>query len=150
MAISPIWMPTLATRQPVLIVSLTFPPCCLCAQTYPPSVFKPNTRIYKNAIMATRRRLARTLQEPRFNLIHLHGFRHWKATTEYAKTRDILHVMKCSDIRKTIIYTQLAEFRNGEYHSAIAKIIDEARSLIESGFSFICDMEGAKLFSKRK
>jgi integrase len=123
------------------------------SQKYAPLVFNPNTRIYKNAVMATRRRLARTLQEPRFNLIHLHSFRHWKATTEYAKTRDILHVMKLlghKNIRNTIIYTQLAEFKNEEYHSAVAENIEEARELIESGFSFVCDIEGAKLFSKRK
>jgi hypothetical protein len=45
----------------------------------------------------------------------------------------------------------LADFRNEEeYHSAVATTIDEARKLIESGFNFVCDMDGAKLFSKRK
>jgi integrase len=120
---------------------------------YTPLIFNPNTCIYKTTITATRKRLARTLQNPRFNLIHLHSLRHWKATTEYAKTRDILHVMKLlghKDIRNTIIYTQLSEFRSEEYYSAVAKNIEEARELIESGFSFVCDIKGAMLFSKRK
>jgi len=54
------------------------------------------------------------------------------------------------NIKNTIIYTQLAEFKNKEYHSAVATTIEKARELIETGFSYVCDMEGAKLFSKRK
>jgi hypothetical protein len=54
------------------------------------------------------------------------------------------------NIQNTLIYTQLVNFGSDQYHSAIAKTVEEARKLIESGFSFVCDMEGVKLFSKRK
>ena len=118
-----------------------------------PYVFNPNSRVYKDMLTTTRNRLARTLQNPRFKQIHLHTFRHWKATMEYAKTKDILHVMKMlghRNIQNTLVYTQLVNFESGEYHSAIAKTVDEARKLVESGFAFVCDMDGIKLFSKRK
>ena len=72
---------------------------------------------------------------------------------EFAKTKDVLwvaHVLGHKNIRNTQIYMHLADFRSEEYHSAVATTIDEARKLIESGFHFVCDMDGAKLFSKRK
>jgi len=36
------------------------------------------------------------------------------------------------------------------YHSATPKTIEEAKQLIETGFEYVCDMEGIKLFRKRK
>jgi len=118
-----------------------------------PYVFNPNSRVYKDMLTTTRNRLTRTLQNPRFKQIHLHTFRHWKATMEYAKTRDIIHVMKMlghRNIQNTLIYTQLVNFQSDEYYSAVAKTVDEARKLVESGFTFVCDIEGMKVFSKRK
>lgn len=79
--------------------------------------------------------------------------RWWKATTEYHETKDILHVMQMlgnRDIKTTLIYTQLIQFENEDYHSAVAKTIEEARSLIKTGFEYITDVDGVKLFRKRK
>ena len=61
--------------------------------------------------------------------MHLHTFRHWKATMEYAKTKDILHVMQLlghRDINTTLIYTPIIQFEGDEYHSAVAKTVEEA------------------------
>jgi len=72
---------------------------------------------------------------------------------EYHKTKDILHVMELlghRDIKITLIYTQLIRFEGDEYHSAVAKTVEEARSLIKAGFEYVCDMEDVKLFRKRK
>jgi hypothetical protein len=41
-----------------------------------------------------RRRVATKLQNQRIHEITFHTFRHWKATMEYHKTRNMLHVMK--------------------------------------------------------
>ena len=54
------------------------------------------------------------------------------------------------NIQNTLVYTQLVNFEGDENHSAVANTVDEARKLVESGFTFVCDMEGTKLFSKRK
>jgi len=86
---------------------------------YDPYVFNPNSRVYKDALTTTRNKLARTLQNPNFKLIHLHSFRHWKATTEYAKTKDILHVMKMlghRNIQNPLIYARLINFESDECH----------------------------------
>ena len=79
---------------------------------------------------------------------------HWKATTEYHKTKDILHVMQMlgrKNIRNTLIYTQLVGVTSDEYHSATAKTTEEVKKLIETGFEYVCTTpEDLMLFRKRK
>ena len=71
------------------------------------------------------------MQNPRFNRISFHTFRHWKATTEYHKTKDILHVKELlghKSIKNTLIYTHLVDFEEDNTFivkvAARAKIID--------------------------
>lgn len=93
------------------------------------------------------------LQNERIKKITFHTFRHWKATTEYAKTKDILRVMKMlghKSIQNTLLYTQLVNFENDEYHSSTAKTVEEAQKLVEAGFEYVCNFEDIKLFRKRK
>ena len=100
-----------------------------------------------------RRRIARKLQNPRLMQISFHTLRHWKATSEYHRTRDILYVKQLlghKSITNTILYTQLISFESDEYSSAVAKNLDEARKLVEAGFEYVTDVEGNKLFRKRK
>jgi len=100
-----------------------------------------------------RRRIAANLQNPRITQITFHTFRHWKATMEYHRTKDLIHVQRLlghRNITNTMRYTQLIQFENDEYHSAVAKTIDEARQLIEAGFDYITDIDDVKLFRKRK
>jgi integrase len=101
-----------------------------------------------------KRRLARKLQNPRLNQITFHTFRHWKATMEYHRTKDILHVKRLLGHRKiesTLVYTQLVEFeRDDEFICKTASTLKEAEGLIEAGFEYVTDMDGVKLFRKRK
>ena len=96
---------------------------------------------------------AKKLGNPNFLKIHFHTFRHWKATMEYHKTKDILHVMQIlghRSINNTLIYTHLVNFRDDDYTAKIAHSEQEVCQLIESGFEFVCDYEGNKVFRKRK
>jgi hypothetical protein len=55
-------------------------------------------------------------------------------------------------VNNTLIYIQLDEalFKNEvDYVSKVAKTEAEACLLIESGFEFVCDFDGHKLFRKR-
>jgi integrase len=100
-----------------------------------------------------RKRVAYKLQNPRINSIHLHTFRHWNATMEYHKTKDILHVMRRlghKRIENTLIYTQLVQFESDEFHSATTEDIDEDKKLIEAGLEYVCTHENLMLFRKRK
>jgi integrase len=84
-------------------------------------------------------------------------FRHWKGTTEYHKTHDILHVKELlghKQIRSTMVYINLeaAIFtdKNDEFHVSIAESLEQACKLLEVGFEYVTDMDGKKLFRKRK
>ncbi|MEM0095715.1 MAG: site-specific integrase [Candidatus Bathyarchaeia archaeon] len=100
-----------------------------------------------------RKRLAAKLKNPRLLKITFVTLRHWKATMEYAKTRDILHVMKLlghKNIQNTLVYTHLVNFNEEEYISRAAWTLEEAQKLVEAGFEYVCEIEGARLFRKRK
>jgi integrase/transcription elongation factor Elf1 len=116
-------------------------------------IFNTKTRSLESVFDRQRNKLAVKLQNPRLRQIHFHTFRHWKATTTYHKTRDILlvkYMLGHKRLENTEVYTHLIDFQNDEYHSATAKTIDEAKQLIESGFEYVTEMEGSKLFRKRK
>jgi hypothetical protein len=54
-------------------------------------------------------------------------------------------------IQNTLKYTQLVNFTGqDEYVCKTAKTTTQAKELIESGFEYVCEMEDAKLFRKRK
>jgi integrase len=106
-----------------------------------------------NYFYSLRKRVAYKLQNPRINSIHLHTFRHWNATMEYHKTKDILHVMKRlghKRIENTLLYTQLVQFESDEYYSATAENLNDAKKLIEGGFEYVCTYQDTMLFKKRK
>jgi len=102
-----------------------------------------------------RKRATHKLGNPRILKITFHTLRHWKATIEYHKTKDILYVMRLlghRNIKHTLLYTQLVKPNDDddEYFSKVARTVNEARRLVENGFEYVCDIEGAKLFRKRK
>jgi integrase len=79
---------------------------------------------YRTCFTRQRRRAAIKLGNPRLLQITFHTFRHWKATVEYHKTKDILHVMRLlghKNIKNTLVYTQLIEFKNDEFVCKVAK-----------------------------
>jgi len=101
-----------------------------------------------------RNALAKKLQDPTIQQIRLYDFRHFKATMEYHKTKDLLHVKALlghKDLRTTLRYTQLIEtLESDEYHCKTASNVKEATQLIENGFEYVTEMDGLKLFKKRK
>ena len=53
-------------------------------------------------------------------------------------------------LKSTMIYTHLVNFEGDEFTCRTAKTIEEAKGLIEAGFDYVTDMNGYKLFRKRK
>jgi len=103
------------------------------------------------------KRLAYKLGNPRLLNITLHTLRHWIATIEYLKTKDILHVMNTlgqRNIKNMLRYIKLEEAifkeNNDEFVCKTAHSVEEAKALVEVGFEYVCDIEGVKLFRKRK
>jgi len=111
-------------------------------------------RHFSGGFRQQRKRIAAKLGNPRINMITFKTLRHFKATMEYAKTKDILHVKellghKC--IKTTLKYTHLINFKTDEYVSKIAKTAEEACKLIEAGFEYVCTTpENLMVFRKRK
>jgi integrase len=118
------------------------------------SVFEAtNLRSIRTCFMHQRKNIAKQLQNPRLLEVKFHTLRHWKATMEYHKTKDILHVMKLlghKRIDNTLIYTQLVTFESDEYTCKVARNEKEVHELIEAGFEYVCDLDDAKFFRKRK
>ena len=118
-----------------------------------PQVFQGSLIHFGRSYRRQRKRISSKLNNARIGRITFHTFRHFKATMEYHRTRDILHVMKMlghRNIQNTLIYTQLVDFEGDEFHSATAKNVEEAQKLIEEGFEFVCDYDHIKIFRKRK
>jgi len=111
---------------------------------------------FRNNYIEQRNRIAQKLNNPRLKKIMFKTLRTWGGTTDYHKTKDILYVMKRlghKNIKNTLLYVQLEEalFKDEiDYISKVAKTEAEACVLIESGFDFVCDFDGHKIFRKRK
>jgi len=119
-----------------------------------PTILGTSLQVARNSFNAQRRHAAKKLGNPRILQIHFHTFRHWKATMEYHRTKDILHVMRLlghKSIANTLIYTQLVEFEEDDkYCTAVANSVQEARQLLETGFEYVCSHNETMLFRKRK
>ncbi|UCH37439.1 MAG: site-specific integrase, partial [Candidatus Bathyarchaeota archaeon] len=120
-------------------------------------IFSGSLRSMKSNIQLSRKGIARKLNNPRLLKISFHTMRHWKGTTEYHKTRDIIHIQKVlghRDIKSTMIYITLEnsifDTVNDEFHVKATKSVDEACKLVESGFEFVTDIDEVHIFRKRK
>jgi integrase len=100
-----------------------------------------------------RDRLAKKFNDPAFKQIRLYDLRHYFGTMLYHKTKDILYTMEKMGLTKletALVYVRLIAFGEDEYTSAVAKNLKEAQKLIEAGFEYVTEMDGAKIFRKRK
>lgn len=86
-----------------------------------------------------------------------HTLRHWKATMEYHKTKDILRVKELlghKDLDKTMLYVQIEKSlfndNSDEFTVRVAKTPEEVKSLLETGFEYVCEKDGLMFFRKRK
>jgi integrase len=117
------------------------------------TVFGVNADLMRRNFAKQRKRITAKLKNSRLTQITFHTFRHWKATMEYHKTRDILHVKEVlghKSLNSTMLYTQLISFRDDDFSAVVAHSEEEACKLVESGFDFVCDFNGNKIFKKRK
>lgn len=115
--------------------------------------FECSPRHFARTFRAQRKRIATKLGNPRILKIHFHTLRHWFATTQYYKTKNLVYVQQAlghKSILNTQLYIQLVSFDSDDYNSAVAQNIEEAQKLVEAGFEFVCDFEGKKLFRKQK
>jgi len=117
-------------------------------------IFPTESENISESYRTLRNRLTKNLQDPTLKTIRLYDFRHFKASMEYHRTKDLLYIKQLlghKDLRTTLRYTQLLEnLGNDEFHCKTAKTINEATQLIENGFQYITEIDNTKLFKKRK
>jgi integrase len=120
-------------------------------------LFKGHEEHYGDAFRRVRDRLADKLQAPSIKTIRLYDLRHFFATMLYHKTKDILLVKRQlghKSINNTLIYIDLeATLYNtkDEYTCKATSDNNEAESLIEVGFEYVCTTpQNLMLFRKRK
>ena len=106
-----------------------------------------------------RKRTAKKLGNPRLDKITFHTFRHWKGTTEYHKTKDIMHVASIlghKDIKSTQKYIVIenALYSNtfdDEWTHKVCHSIGEEGKLINAGFELVRAVnETTTIYRKRK
>jgi integrase len=117
-------------------------------------VWKSSKR-FRTEYMFQRRRASIKLNQPRLNLISFKSLRHHYACRLYESTKDILFVQKQighRSLSNTVRYTRMVNFDSeDEYLVKVAKTVNEAGSLIETGYQYIVTApEGFMLFRKRK
>ena len=118
-----------------------------------PKPFNGSLRHFARTFRKQRKKAANKLQNKRIEKITFHTLRHWKATMEYHRTKDILHVKHMlghKSIQNTLIYTHLVNFEDDQFTCRVARTLKEAENLIEAGFDYVTDMDGVKLFRKLK
>jgi integrase len=120
-------------------------------------VFQTDKHGLRTTYEALRNRTATKLNNPRLKQIHFHTFRHWKATTEYHKTKDIIHVKTVlghKNIESTMVYINIESAlfltQTDEWTCKVANNITEATALSEAGFEYILEKDAIMLFRKRK
>jgi len=120
-------------------------------------IFQPTKHGYRVTFESLRKRTAQKLDSPRLMKIHLHTFRHWKGTTEYHKTRDIYYVKTIlghKSVQSTEVYVNIESqyylSDSDEWTCKVASNLKEAKKLIETGFEYIQEIDGIRLYRKRK
>ena len=114
---------------------------------------KSELRNFRRVYIRQRNNIALRLSNPRIKKVSFKTLRHFKATMEYHKTKDILHVMQIlghKNIRNTLVYTHLVNWESDEFISKVATSQKEITELIEAGFEFILQKVGLAYFRKRK
>jgi integrase/recombinase XerD len=120
-------------------------------------VFPTSDASVKLTFFRVRKKTAKKLGNPRLLKITFHTFRHWKATMEYHKTKDIIHVKELLGHRRidnTMLYISieksLFQYKNDEFYCKTASTVEEASKLIEAGFDYVTTFNGVMMFRKRK
>jgi len=113
-----------------------------------------NSDTYGKWFRHYRNKTAEKMQDVAIKGIRLYDLRHFFATMTYHRTRDILFVKQQMGHRKiqtTLVYTQLLQFeKDDQYTCRVATNTKEDTELIESGFEYVTERDGLKVYRKRK
>jgi integrase len=115
----------------------------------------PRPKVMSQQWVKARNRLADSLKQPELKNIPMKSLRNYSGAQLYYLFPDPIAVMRHLRHKKletTMHYLRAIALTNGEedYMCKVAKTIKEATQLIENGFQYVTEMDGTKLFRKRK
>ena len=117
-------------------------------------VSKDSFAYFGRLFFLERKRVASETGNERLLRVNWKSLRHFKGTTEYIKTKDIVHVMRVlghKSIKNTMVYINLAGLDEDEnYICKVATTKEERINLIEGGFAFVAKEGEEWYFRKRK
>jgi integrase len=117
------------------------------------NLFKGNADYYGKLYRAMRNNLAKKLNDPSIHAIRLYDFRHYFCTMTLHKTKDAFFTMNQMGHKKlttTQKYMHLLDLDSDEWICKGANTVKDATALIEAGFEYVTEIDGTKLFKKRK
>ncbi|MBE0519780.1 hypothetical protein IBX35_01875 [Candidatus Bathyarchaeota archaeon] len=90
--------------------------------------------------------------EPENSKAPLPHLRQWKAIIEYHQPKILgSHAAtRAQKHKKHLKHTQIANSQSDEHTCRTSRNLKETTELVEAGFEYITEMEGCKLFRKRK
>jgi integrase len=111
----------------------------------------------ERVLARSRQLIAEKVGNPRIGKIHFHLIRHWFGTMEYHKTHDpdfVRRRLGHRSILSTQIYINMEQVLFSEkvddFHVKAVDTVEEAMALLEVGFEYVTEIDGKKLFRKRK
>ena len=122
------------------------------------TVFPQCNHALRSRYAKQRKTASLKLQNPRIRQISFHTLRHFKGTTEYHATKDILHVkyiLGHKDIKSTMIYINLEQAlyltENDQWITKVSHNETEELQLIEANFTLVRAInETTAIYKKRK
>jgi integrase len=121
------------------------------------AIFQPHKDTLRDYLCNERKALATKLNNPRLNKISFHTLRHWKGTTEYHNTKDIIHVQTVlghKSITSTMVYINLEQAlyleTDENFTCKVAHNEQEESELIEAGFQYINNRGELAFYKRRK
>jgi len=118
----------------------------------------PNARHIRASFCNMHKTISQRLQNPRLMRISFHTFRHWKATSLYHQTKNILLVKEFlghASLDNTLLYIQVEQAIFGlnsddEYSVQATNNKEDIKKLLSVGFEYVCQKDDLLFFRKRK
>jgi len=116
-------------------------------------LFKGTAKQYGKNYRHLRNRLAKKLHDPTIKNIRLYDIRHYFCTKKLYDTQNpyvVMRLMGHKRLETTQNYMHLLNLEETEWECKGATNKQEATQLIEAGFEYVTEIDGTKLFRKRK
>lgn len=115
---------------------------------------KWTTDNYGKSYRYYRNKTAKKLGDQSIKSIKLYHLRHYYATMLLKKTNNLVLVKQKlghANINNTLLYAQIIDvLQEDSFTCEIAETTEQAKKLIENGYEYVTEMDGQKLFRKRK